>query len=45
VKALVGHLHGDDGYGPMRAPLTALDDGQRKALFAAFDRITRAKAA
>lgn len=45
VKALVGHLHGDDGYGPMRAPLTALDEGQRKALFAAFDRITRAKAA
>ncbi|RXT54591.1 dihydrodipicolinate synthase family protein [Bosea sp. Tri-44] len=45
VKALVGHLHGDGGYGPMRAPLTALDEGQRKALFAAFDRITRAKAA
>ena len=45
VKALVGHLHGDDGYGPMRAPLTVLDEGQRKALFAAFDRITRAKAA
>lgn len=45
VKALVGHLHGDNGYGPMRAPLTALDESQRKALFAAFDRITRAKAA
>lgn len=45
VKALVGHLHGDAGYGAMRAPLEALDETQRKALFAAFDRITRAKAA
>ena len=45
VKALVGHLHGDAGYGAMRAPLTALDDSQRKRLFAAFDQITRAKAA
>lgn len=45
VKALVGHLHGDAGYGAMRAPLEALGEAQRKALFAAFDRITRAKAA
>lgn len=45
VKALVGHLHGDAGYGAMRAPLTALDEGQRKRLFAAFDEISRAKAA
>lgn len=45
VKALVGHLHGDAGYGAMRAPLEALDDGERQRLFAAFDRITRAKAA
>lgn len=45
VKALVGHLHGDAGYGAMRAPLEALDEGTRQRLFAAFDRITRAKAA
>jgi 4-hydroxy-tetrahydrodipicolinate synthase len=45
VKALVGHIHGDAGYGAMRAPLTALEAGQRSALLAAFDRITRAKAA
>ncbi|MEN5082918.1 dihydrodipicolinate synthase family protein [Bosea sp. TWI1241] len=45
VKALAGHIHGDDGFGPMRAPLVALDAEQRKTLFAAFDRIVRAKAA
>lgn len=45
VKALVGHLHGDAGYGAMRAPLEALDEATRQRLFAAFDRITRAKAA
>lgn len=45
VKALVGHLHGDAGYGAMRAPLEALDEGQRQRLFAAYDRITQAKAA
>lgn len=45
VKALVGHVHGDSGYGAMRAPLEALDDGTRQRLFAAFDRITMAKAA
>jgi 4-hydroxy-tetrahydrodipicolinate synthase len=45
VKALVGHLHGDAGYGAMRPPLEALDDSQRQRLFAAFDRITQAKAA
>jgi 4-hydroxy-tetrahydrodipicolinate synthase len=45
VKALVGHIHGDDGYGPMRAPLTALGKGQRQRLREAFDRITRTKAA
>jgi 4-hydroxy-tetrahydrodipicolinate synthase len=45
VKALVGHIHGDAGYGPMRAPLEALDEAQRKRLFASFDTITRAKAA
>jgi 4-hydroxy-tetrahydrodipicolinate synthase len=45
VKALVGHLHGDAGYGAMRAPLEALDEGTRQRLFSAFDRITQAKAA
>lgn len=45
VKALVGHLHGDAGFGAMRAPLEALDEATRQRLFAAFDRITQAKAA
>lgn len=45
VKALVGHLHRDPGYGAMRPPLEALDAGQRQKLFSAFDRITQAKAA
>lgn len=45
VKALVGHLHGDAGYGAMRPPLEALDEGQRQRLFAAYDRIAQAKAA
>jgi 4-hydroxy-tetrahydrodipicolinate synthase len=45
VKALVGHLHRDPGYRAMRPPLEALDDGDAKRLFAAFDAITRAKAA
>lgn len=45
VKALVGHIHGDPGYGPMRPPLVALPDADRKRLFAAFDSITRAAAA
>lgn len=45
VKALVGHVHGDSGYGAMRAPLEPLDAGTRQRLFAAFDRITQAKAA
>ena len=45
VKALTGHVHGDAGYGAMRAPLEALDAAARKRLFAAFDSITQAKAA
>lgn len=45
VKALVGHLHGDPGYGAMRPPLEALSEAQRQRLFAAFDTITRVKAA
>ncbi|MDP3409174.1 dihydrodipicolinate synthase family protein [Bosea sp. (in: a-proteobacteria)] len=45
VKALVGHLHGDAGYGAMRAPLEALDEARRQRLFAAYDRITQARAA
>jgi 4-hydroxy-tetrahydrodipicolinate synthase len=45
VKALVGHLHSDGGYAAMRPPLEALDGVQRQRLFAAFDRITQARAA
>lgn len=45
VKALAGHVRGDSGFGPMRAPLVALDEAGRSQLFAAFDRITRARAA
>lgn len=45
VKALTGHIHGDAGYGAMRAPLEALDEATRKRLFSAFDSITQAKAA
>jgi 4-hydroxy-tetrahydrodipicolinate synthase len=45
VKALVGHLHGDPGYGAMRPPLEALGEAERKRLFSAFDSITRARAA
>lgn len=45
VKALAGHIHGDPAFGPMRAPLAALADADRKKLFAAFDRIAAAKAA
>lgn len=45
VKALTGHVHGDAGFGPMRAPLEALNEGQRQRLFAAFDAIVQAKAA
>ncbi|KQU50972.1 dihydrodipicolinate synthase [Bosea sp. Leaf344] len=45
VKALTGHVHRDDGYGAMRAPLQALEPAARARLFAAFDRITMARAA
>lgn len=45
VKALVGHVHDDAGYGAMRPPLEALDATTRKRLSAAFDSITQAKAA
>lgn len=45
VKALVGHVHADPGFGAMRAPLEALDEGARRRLCAAFDSITQAKAA
>jgi 4-hydroxy-tetrahydrodipicolinate synthase len=45
VNALVGHIHGDPGYGPMRPPLEPLAEADRKRLFAAFDSITRAEAA
>jgi 4-hydroxy-tetrahydrodipicolinate synthase len=39
VKALVGHLHGDHGFGPMRPPLTELAPARAAALAAAFDAI------
>lgn len=39
VKALVGHIHGDAGFGPMRAPLLPLPAAERAALIAAYDRI------
>lgn len=45
VKALAGHIHGDAGYGAMRAPLRALSDAERRGLFAAYDTIAQAKAA
>ncbi len=45
VKALVGHIHGDAGYGAMRPPLEALGEGQRQRLVAAFESITQARAA
>lgn len=45
VNALVGHINGDPGYGPMRPPLVTLGDADRKRLFAAFDGIARAQAA
>lgn len=45
VKALAGHIHGDAGYGAMRAPLRALTDAERRRLFAAYDAIAQAKAA
>jgi 4-hydroxy-tetrahydrodipicolinate synthase len=45
VKALVGHMHGDDGYGPMRAPLEALNAADRARLFANVDAILHLKAA
>ena len=39
VKALVGHLRGDPGFGPMRPPLTELDPARAASLAAAFDSI------
>ena len=45
VKALVGHLHRDPGFGGMRPPLLPLGDAERARLFAAYDSITRAEAA
>jgi 4-hydroxy-tetrahydrodipicolinate synthase len=45
VKALVGHLHGDPGFGPMRAPLLPLPEADRAKLVAAFDQIAAARAA
>ena len=39
VKALVAHLHGDDGYVRMRPPLTDLPAARRAALVAAYEAI------
>jgi 4-hydroxy-tetrahydrodipicolinate synthase len=39
VKALVAHLHGDDGYVRMRPPLTDLPAASRAALVAAYEAI------
>jgi 4-hydroxy-tetrahydrodipicolinate synthase len=39
VKALVAHLHGDEAYVRMRAPLVDLQVGQRGALVAAYEAI------
>ncbi len=45
VKALVGHVHGDPGFGPMRAPLAALSPAEMARLFSAFDAVMAQKAA
>ncbi|MEJ1159918.1 dihydrodipicolinate synthase family protein [Prosthecomicrobium sp. N25] len=39
TKALAGHVHGDPGFGPMRAPLRALTAGERAELVAAYEAI------
>lgn len=45
VKVLVGHIHGDEGYGAMAPPLLALDRAARARLVAAYEATLRAKAA
>jgi 4-hydroxy-tetrahydrodipicolinate synthase len=45
IKALVGHRHGDPGYGAMRAPLEPLSAADCARLFAAYDAIRSARAA
>ncbi|MGL4323397.1 MAG: dihydrodipicolinate synthase family protein [Beijerinckiaceae bacterium] len=44
IKALTGHIHGDAGFGLMRAPLRALTDAEKRSLFTAYDAITKAHA-
>jgi 4-hydroxy-tetrahydrodipicolinate synthase len=44
VKALVGHLRRDPGFGSMRPPLTELTEDQKQALAAAYDAILAGKA-
>jgi 4-hydroxy-tetrahydrodipicolinate synthase len=39
VKGLVAHIHGDDGYARMRAPLVDLPAADRAALIAAYEAI------
>lgn len=45
VKALVGKMHNDAGFGTMLPPLVPLSDAERAKLFAGFDAIMSAKAA
>ena len=45
VKALVGKMHHNDGFGAMMPPLQALSATEKASLFAGFDRIMAAKAA
>lgn len=44
VKALVGHLRRDAGFGSMRPPLTQLTGDQKQALAAAYDGILAGRA-
>lgn len=39
IKALVGHIHRDQGFGVMRPPVSPLDPGQKDEVTAAFDAI------
>jgi 4-hydroxy-tetrahydrodipicolinate synthase len=45
IKALVGHVHQDAGYGAMLPPLDALDEAARRRIGAALDGILAGKAA
>jgi 4-hydroxy-tetrahydrodipicolinate synthase len=45
VKALVGKMNNDAGFGAMLPPLEALSEADRAKLFAGFDRAMESKAA